>query len=292
MNKENKIHRGDEMKWKIITDTGSSIREIENLPENVSFDIIPLILHLDNKDYVDTPDLDTEELVNEMSKASKSRSACPAPGVYAEKFKGAENVICFTISSEVSGSYNSAELGRSIALEENPEANIYIFNSRSAGSEMDLLVWKALELVEAGESFQNVVDGLHDYHQHTYVGYMLKSIENLVKNGRVNKVVGSLVGLLNIHVMGIRSEKGTIEMSNRARGEKRALNTFMNDIIENGFNGKILEISHVNNETLAEKFANKMKEKFPNTNVRIRPTSGLCSFYAEDGGLIVGYERN
>jgi len=62
MNKENKIHRGDEMKWKIVTDTGSSIREIENLPENVSFDIIPLILHLDNKDYVDTPDLDTEEL--------------------------------------------------------------------------------------------------------------------------------------------------------------------------------------------------------------------------------------
>ncbi len=292
MNKENKIHRGDEMKWKIITDTGSSIREIENLPENVSFDIIPLILHLDNKDYVDTPDLDTEELVNEMSKVSKSSSACPAPGVYAEKFKGAENVICFTISSEISGSYNSAELGRSIALEENPEANIYIFNSKSAGSEMDLLVWKALELVEAGESFQNVVDGLQDYHQHTYVGYMLKSIENLVKNGRVNKVVGSLVGLLNIHVMGIRSEKGTIEMSNRARGEKRALNTFMNDIIENGFNGKILEISHVNNETLAEKFANKMKEKFPNTNVRIRPTSGLCSFYAEDGGLIVGYERN
>jgi DegV family protein with EDD domain len=252
MNKENKIHRGDEMKWKIVTDTGSSIREIENLPENVSFDIIPLILHLDNKDYVDTPDLDTEELVNEMSKASKSSSACPAPGVYAEKFKGAENVICFTISSEISGSYNSAELGRSIALEETPEANIYIFNSKSAGSEMDLLVWKALELVEAGESFQNVVDGLHDYHQHTYVGYMLKSIENLVKNGRVNKVVGSLVGLLNIHVMGIRSEKGTIEMSNRARGEKRALNTFMNDIIENGFNGKILEISHVNNETLAE----------------------------------------
>lgn len=292
MNKENKIHRGDEMKWKIVTDTGSSIREIENLPENVSFDIIPLILHLDNKDYVDTPDLDTEELVNEMSKASKSSSACPAPGVYAEKFKGAENVICFTISSEVSGSYNSAELGRSIALEENPEANIYIFNSKSAGGEMDLLVWKALELIEAGESFQNVVDDLHAYHQHTYVGYMLKSIENLVKNGRVNKVVGSLVGLLNIHVMGIRSEEGTIEMSNRARGEKRALNTFMNDIIENGFNGKILEISHVNNKTLAEKFANKMKEKFPNTNIRIRPTSGLCSFYAEDGGLIVGYERN
>ncbi|HLR89184.1 MAG TPA: DegV family protein, partial [Atopostipes sp.] len=125
----------------------------------------------------------------------------------------------------------------------------------------------------------------------TYVGYMLKSIENLVKNGRVNKVVGSLVGLLNIHVIGIRSEEGTIEMSNRARGEKRALNTFINDIIEAGFSGKVMEIGHVNNETLAKKFSEKILEKFPQTDIRIRPTSGLCSFYAERGGLIVGYER-
>lgn len=280
------------MEWKIVTDTGSNIREIENLPEDVEFDIIPLILHLDNKDYVDTKDIDTKELVKEVSKSSKSSSACPAPGVYAETFQGADNVICFTISSELSGSYNSAELGRNIALEENSDANIHVFDTKSAGGEMDLLVQKALEFVKDGKEFQDVVQGLNTYHQNTYVGYMLKSIENLVKNGRVNKVIGGLVGLLNINVIGVRSEEGTIEMSNRARGEKRALKTFMKDLDENGFNGNVLEIGHVNNEPLAEKFAKMMTDKFPNTVVNIRPTSGLCSFYAEDGGLIVGYERH
>jgi len=236
------------MKWKVVTDTGSNIREVENLPEDVLFDIIPLTLHVDNKDFVDTPDLDIEELVEEVSKASQSSSACPAPGVYADKFEGAENIICFTISSELSASFESAELGRSIALEENPDANIHIFDSHSAGGEMDLLVWKALDLITEGQDFQEVVDGLNDYHEHTFVGFMLKSIENLVKNGRVNKVVGGLVGLLKINIIGVRSEEGTIEMSDRARGEKRALKTFVNDIVERNFNGKILEIGHVNNE--------------------------------------------
>lgn len=280
------------MKWKIVTDTGSNIREIENLPENITFDIIPLILHLDNKDFVDNPDLDTKELVEEVSKSTKSSSACPAPGVYAEKFAGAENVICFTISSELSGSYNSAELGRSIALEENPEANIHVLDTRSAGGEMDLLVQKAVEVTKDATDFETVVDQLNAYHENTYVGYMLKSIENLVKNGRVNKVVGSLVGLLNINVIGIRSEEGSIEMSNRARGEKRALKTFIKDLTENGYNGNLMEVGHVNNQKLAETFASKIKETFPNAVINIRPTSGLCSFYAEDGGLIVGYERN
>lgn len=280
------------MDWKIVTDTGSNLREIENLPENIVFDIIPLILHVDNKDFVDTKDLDTEELVQAVSESSKSSSACPAPGVYAETFAGADNVICFTISSQLSASYESAEIGKQMVLEENPNANIHIVDSRSAGGELDMLVFKAIELVKEGKNFQEVIEGINAYHKKTYVGYMLKSIENLVKNGRVNKVVGSLVGLFNIHVIGVRSEEGTIEMSNRARGEKRALKTFVSDLIENGLNGNHVEIGHVNNKPLAETVAERIKEHFPNANINIRPTSGLCSFYAEKGGLIVAYERN
>lgn len=280
------------MKWKILTDTGSNLREVEHLPENVAFDIIPLILHVDKKDFLDTKDLDITELVEAVSNSSSSSSACPAPGAYAEAFAGAENIICFTISSQLSASYESAQLGKDIALEENPEANIHIFDSRSAGGELDMLVFKAIELIKEDKDFQGVIEGLNAYHKNTLAGYMLKSIENLVKNGRVNKLVGSLVGLLNIHVIGVRSEEGTIEMSNRARGEKRALNTFVSDLIENGLNGNRVEIGHVNNESLAEVVAERIRARFPNANINIRLTSGLCSFYAEDGGLIVGYERN
>ena len=143
------------MDWKIVTDTGSNIRQINDLPESISFDIIPLILHIDNEDFVDTPDLDIELLNQKVAQSSESSSACPAPGVYAEKFKGADHVICFTISSELSGSYNSAEQGKQIALEENPDADIYIFDSKSAGGENDLLVFKAIELVKEGFYLNN-----------------------------------------------------------------------------------------------------------------------------------------
>lgn len=284
--------RGDRMKWKIVTDSGSNIREINNLPADMIFDIIPLILHVDEKDFVDAATLNIQELVDTVAKSSSSSSACPAPGVYAEKFKGAENVICITLSSNLSGSYNSAELGRTIALEENPGTNIHIIDSRSAGGEMDLLVWKTLELAKAGNSFDQVVAGLEEYHKNTFVGFMLKSIDNLVKNGRVSKVVGSVVGLLNINVIGVRSDEGTIEMADRARGEKRALKTFINSLIEKGYNGKKMEVGHVLNPTLAETFAEQIREKFPKAEINIIPTSGLCSFYAENGGIIVGYEKN
>lgn len=279
------------MKWKIVTDTGSNIREIEDLPAAVSFDIVPLVITLDGEEYVDNRDLDTQALVKKMKEADDTGTACPAPGVYAEKFKGAENVICFTISNAVSGSYNSAELGREIALEENPDANIYVFDSKSAGGEMDLLIFKALEIIQENDSFDDVIAELNEYHKHTYVGYMLQSVDNLVKNGRVNKVVGSLVGLLNINVLGVRSKSGKIEMSDRVRGEKRAIRRFIKDMTDHGLNGQRIEIGHVNNRELANKLADELTEQYPEAQINIRPTSGLCSFYAEDNGLIVGYEK-
>lgn len=280
------------MKWKIITDTGSNLREIENLPKEISFDIVPLILTLNGEQYIDDAKIDTKELVKKIAQSENPSTACPAPGAYAEKFWDAENVICFTISNEVSGSYNSADLGKEIVLENNPDANIHIFDTKSAGGEMDLLIFKAIEFIQEGKIFDEVIADLTEYHRHTYVGYMLQSVDNLVKNGRVSKVVGSLVGLLNINVLGIRSEEGKIEMSDRVRGEKRAVRRFIKDMTKNGLNGQRIEIGHVNNQELADILAEKIIEDFPEAEIGIRPTSGLCSFYAEDDGLIVGYERN
>lgn len=280
------------MKWKIVTDTGSNIFEIENLPEDTSFERVPMLLYLDDEELRDTPDIDRTNLIEQMKNSAKVGSACPAPGVYAEKFDGAENVIAFTITGTLSGSYGSALSGRDLILEENPNKNIFILDSKSTAGEVDLLIRKAVELIHEGKEFNELVEDLKNYHKKTRVAYMFKSIENLVKNGRVNKFIGTVVDRLNIRVIGIRSDEGTIEMTSRARGEKRAIKVFIKDIIDSGFNGRIMEIAHVNNEPLAEKIANIMIEKFPEVNVKIRTTSGLCTMYTEDGGITVGYERN
>ncbi len=280
------------MKWKIVTDTGSNIFEIKDLPENTSFERVPMLLYLDGEELKDTPAIDRTNLIEQMKNATKVGSACPAPGVYAEKFDGADNVIAITITGTLSGSYGSALAGRDLILEENPGKNIFVLDSKSTAGEVDLLIRKAVELIREGKEFTEVVKDLQEYHKKTRVAYMFKSIENLVKNGRVNKFIGSVVDRLNIHVIGIRSDEGTIEMTSRARGEKRAIKAFIKDIIDNGFNGEQLEIAHVNNQPLAEKIAEIMLEKYPEVAIKIRTTSGLCTMYTEDGGITVGYERN
>lgn len=247
---------------------------------------------MDDREIQDTPAIDRTNFIEEMKKASKVGSACPSPGVYAEKFDGAENVIGFTITGTLSGSYGSAMSGKELILEKDPNKNIFILDSKSTAGEVDLLIRKTVELIHEGKDFDELVSALKEYHKKTRVAYMFKSIENLVKNGRVNKFIGSVVDRLNIHVIGIRSDEGTIEMTSRARGEKRAIKSFIKDIINSGFNGEKLEIAHVNNEALAEKISSIMIEKFPDVNVKIRPTSGLCTMYTENGGITVGYERN
>ncbi len=280
------------MKWKIVTDSGSNIFEIDDLPEDTSFERVPMLLYLDGEEVIDTPDLDTVELIEKIYSSDKAGSACPSPGVYAEKFEGADNVIAFTITGTLSGSYGSALAGRDLVLEENPDVNIHVLDSKATAGEMDLLIRKAVELIRAEKTFDEVVETLKEYHKTTRLAYMFKSIENFVKNGRVNEFIGSVVGMLNIHVIGIRSDEGTIEMTSRARGEKRAIKAFIKDLINSGFNGRVLEIAHVHNRPLADEIAGILREKYPNVEVTIRNTSGLCTLYTERGGITVGFERD
>lgn len=280
------------MKWKIVTDTGSNIFELENLPEDAAFERVPMLLYFDDEEIIDTPDLDTVELVEKMDAAEKVGSACPSPGAYAEKFSGADNVIAFTITGTLSGSYGSALSGKEMLLEENPDTNIFVLDSKSTAGEVDLLIRKTVELINEGKEFDEVIEGLQEYHKTTRVAYMFKSIENFVKNGRVSEFMGSLVGILNIHVIGIRSDDGLVEMTSRARGEKRAIKTFIKDLLNSGFNGRVLEIAHVHNRPLADKIADILREKYPAVDVTIRDTSGLCTVYTERGGITVGYERD
>lgn len=279
------------MKWKIITDSGSGIRQINDLNDDVAFESVPLMLNIGNKVYVDDEKVDIAALMNAMEgESAASSSACPAPNAYAETYKGADNVIVFTISSNLSGSYNSASLGRDLILEQNPEANIYICDSLSAGSEIDLLVQKAAELANKGIEFEDMVTEVEAYHDHTMVAFLLESVDNLVKNGRLNKIVGQMIGLLGIRLVGRRTSEGKIELAHKSKGTKRAMRTLLDEMISQGYTGETMHISHALNEEGAEKFTAVVLERFPDANITTSLMSGLCGFYAQRNGLIVGYE--
>lgn len=279
------------MTWKIIADSGCDYREIADLATDTSFKSVPLTIQVDSEIFVDDANLDIDLMMEKMyATSTASKSACPSPDDYLRSFEGAENIFIVTITGALSGSHNSAQLAKKLFLEEHPTAHIHVIDSLSAGGEVDLIITKLNELIKEGLSFDQVVEVITRYQENTKLLFVLAKVDNLVKNGRLNKLIGAVVGLLNIRMVGEASETGTLELLQKARGAKKALTAAVDEVLKAGYKGGRVIIAHRNNEKFCQQFIEVIKEKFPAADISFLPTSGLCSFYAEEGGLLLGYE--
>ena len=279
------------MTWKIIADSGCDCREIADLANDTSFKSVPLTIQVDSEIFVDDANLDIDLMMEKMyATSTASKSACPSPDDYLRSFEGAENIFVVTITGSLSGSHNSAQLAKKLFLEERPEANIHVIDSLSAGGEVDLIITKLNELIKEGLSFNEIVEAITHYQEKTKLLFVLAKVDNLVKNGRLNKLIGAVVGLLNIRMVGEASKTGTLELLQKARGAKKALTAAVDEVLKAGYKGGRIIIAHRNNEKFCQQFSSLIKEKFPAADISFLPTSGLCSFYAEEGGLLLGYE--
>ena len=279
------------MTWKIVADSGCDYREITDLANQTRFESVPLTIQIDHEIFVDNAHLDIDGMMEKMyATSSASKSACPSPDDYLRSFEGAENIFVVTITGSLSGSHNSAQLAKKLFLEENPTANIHVIDSLSAGGEVDLIVRKLNDLIKEGLSFEQVVEAITHYQANTKLLFVLAKVDNLVKNGRLSKLIGAVVGLLNIRIVGEASDTGTLELLQKARGAKKALTAAVDEVLKSGYKGGRIIIAHRNNEKFCQQFSEVIKEKFPAADISFLPTSGLCSFYAEEGGLLMGYE--
>ncbi|WP_149555409.1 DegV family protein [Streptococcus cristatus] len=279
------------MTWKIVADSGCDYREITDLANQTKFESVPLTIQIDHEIFVDNAQLDIDSMMEKMyATSSASKSACPSPDDYLRSFEGAENIFVVTITGSLSGSHNSAQLAKKLFLEENPTANIHVIDSLSAGGEVDLIVRKLNDLIKEGLSFEQVVEAITHYQANTKLLFVLAKVDNLVKNGRLSKLIGAVVGLLNIRMVGEASDTGTLELLQKARGAKKALTAAVDEVLKAGYKGGRIIIAHRNNEKFCQQFSEVIKEKFPAADISFLPTSGLCSFYAEEGGLLMGYE--
>ena len=134
------------------------------------------------------------------------------------------------------------------------------------------------------------MEAITHYQENTKLLFVLAKVDNLVKNGRLSKLIGAVVGLLNIRMVGEASDTGTLELLQKARGAKKALTAAVDEVLKAGYKGGRIIIAHRNNEKFCQQFSEVIKEKFPAADISFLPTSGLCSFYAEEGGLLMGYE--
>ncbi len=279
------------MTWKIVADSGCDYREITDLANQTRFESVPLTIQIDHEIFVDNAQLDIDGMMEKMyATSSASKSACPSPDDYLRSFEGAENIFVVTITGSLSGSHNSAQLAKKLFLEEHPTANIHVIDSLSAGGEVDLIVKKLNDLIKEGLSFEQVVEAITHYQANTKLLFVLAKVDNLVKNGRLSKLIGAVVGLLNIRMVGEASDTGTLELLQKARGAKKALTAAVDEVLKAGYKGGRIIIAHRNNEKFCQQFSEVIKEKFPAADISFLPTSGLCSFYAEEGGLLMGYE--
>ena len=279
------------MEWKIVVDTACDFREIPNKAENVTYERVPFSLQIEDKVFVDTLDLDIDKMMEEMYASSEpARSACPSPEAYLAAYRGAKNVIVLTLTGGMSGSYNSAIIGEKMLKEENEDVNIHIIDTLSAGGENDLYLLKINELIKEGLSFDEVVSEMRKYQENSKLIFVLEKVDNLVKNGRLNKLAAAVVGLLNMRMVGEASDEGTLHLLHKVRGEKKAVSTVVDEMIKAGYKGGRVVVTHRNNEDICKKIQDKLKEKFSNIEFMIVPTSGICSFYGEEGGMLLGYE--
>ena len=277
------------MKVKIVTDSAANMAALEG----VAFESVPLKIITDCKEYVDDAGLDVEMMVDDLS-AYKGRSgtACPGVGEWLEAFEDCDMVFCVTIISRLSGSYNAAMTAKQQYEEENPGKHVFVLDSYSAGPEMKLHVEKLKELVLEGKDFETISKEIVEYKEKgTSLVFSLESLRNLANNGRVSQAVALIASIIGMRVVGDVSEEG-LHPTNKCRGEKKAIASLFENMKRLGYKGARVLVDHCYNEKAANALKELIMREFPAAKVIIDKTRGLCSYYAEKGGLMIGFEVN
>ena len=278
--------------FRIIGDSSCDLTSLAHISPDILYGRAPLRVIVDDVEYVDTYDLDTRAMMDAVyGFKGKTGSACPSPEEYAELCRDVDEAYIVTISSNLSGSYNSAVLARDLVLAESPEKKIHVFDSLSAGPELSLIVEKIARLASAGLAFEEVVEQVREYMTHTALLFQLNSLENLTKNGRVSKMAGMTAKLLGIRMIGIASAVGTVEPLHKSRGTEKTYGLVLQEMRERGFTGGRVVLGHAFQEAGAEMMRQMILSEFPTSNITVMPLSGLCCYYAEEGGLLVGFEK-
>lgn len=279
------------MKHIIVSDSSCDIHTLENLADHTAFSYAPLKIRIGEQEYVDNSNLDPDKMLEAMyAYQGATSSACPSPDEWAAQFRLADEVFALTITSKLSGSYNSAVSASDIVLEESPDKKICLIDTLSTGPEMVLLIQKVNSFLKEGLDFDSICTKIRAYQQKTRLLFNLESLDNLVKNGRISKVAAKVADVLNIRIVGRASDEGTLELLHKCHGTRRSYACILKEMIQNGYsNGRVI-ISHCQNELGALALKEKIMEAFENPDITIQTTGGLCSYYAERHGILVGYE--
>ena len=277
------------MSYLILCDSGTDLTDELKAKEEVIK--VPLSLMLGNEVFVDDENLDALDFLQKMKNYPDTpKSACPSPEDYLKHFDKADEVYIITISSKLSASYNSAKIAIDMYHEEKGKNKIYLIDSKGAAASQTLLANKIVELKNAGANYDETVKGVEELNAKKQTTFVLETLENLRKNGRLTGLKAFIAEALNIKPVMTTDKEGNIIKADQARGINKACALLAeltaNHAIETG--SKALVISHCNCPERAEKIKTMLEEKHKFEKVDIVPTGGLATLYAAEGGIIIG----
>lgn len=277
------------MSFRVVIDScGELTEEMKNSGNFVS---APLTLQVDEHVVIDDDSFDQAEFLKMVAESPNCpKSSCPSPEVYRDAYDcGADHVYAVTLSARLSGSYNSAELGKNLYLEDHPDAKVHVFNSCSASIGQTLIGLKIQELEEQGLPFEEVVEQTESYIRSQNTWFVLENLETLRKNGRLGTVKALVATALKIKPLMGATPEGTIIQLDQARGMNKALVKMVDVIAEKieDAEKKTLAISHCNCPKRAQMVKDALMKRVPFRDVVILDTRGVSTMYANDGGIIV-----
>ena len=273
---------------KIVADSSANIRTLQH----TDFAVAPLKVLAGRREFVDDATLDVEKMITWFAgHKGKSHTSCPNPEDYLQAFGDADDIFCVTITSGLSGSWNAATIAAEMYTTAHPERRVHVIDSLSAGPELALLIEKLESCITEQMPYEDICREIDQYQTQTGLLFMLESLKNFAANGRVSPAVAKIAGVLGIRIVGRASVQGTLEPMHKCRGEHKALQTIVNELRAAGLSQGKVRIAHCQNEAAAQTLQQMLLQQIGPLDVQIHPCLGLCSYYAEKGGLLVGFEK-
>lgn len=255
------------------------------------FETVPLNILIDDQELIDKG-LNIKKLLVKMKNSTKAiKTSCPSPNDFLQAYKKNTTSFVVTLSKELSGSFNSAMTAAKMLKESCPDKFVHVFNSKSASVGETLIGLKLKQLIDQNISNNEIVNKTNEYISKMKTFFILESLDNLVKNGRMSKVKAHLASILHIYPIMGSTDNGEIMLVEKMRGNKKAFNRLVDIIGESAidFENRILGIAHCNALEKAEKLKRDVEAKYNFKDVIIVNTRGISSVYANDGGIVIAF---
>ncbi|MDO5038000.1 MAG: DegV family protein [Tissierellia bacterium] len=278
--------------YRIVSDTACDLSQ--DIAQDMGLAYVPFKINIEGREYVDNEDLDIEVFIERMKESKNPiRTACPAPAEFEKALEDqgdCPGIFLVTISSKLSGSYNAAALGMEEFKKSHPDTPVALIDSKSASAGQTNVVYELYKLIQAGLAFDQIQEKIEDFINSQETLFLLESLDNLIKNGRIKKTAGLVINKLNVKPI-MRSNEGEIALHEVHRGFKRSLRKLADYVISSldEEDNQRFTISHVDGWDKAGQLKDWILEKRPKLDIKISQAKGLSTGYADVGGLVIGF---